>query len=143
MTSFTDRQQIFDFFINVRLVKITDNLSENGLVETQPYGTITHGKIVQNLSGNCTESVNFQDKISGHDITHPTDSLHVRNVFLVKKKTFSTKNRPEKLKDSVCIPDTLRTKNAMCDHTIMQFFHAILEDGIGIFLRYVEFPANP
>ena len=36
MTSFTDRQQIFDFFINVRLVKITDNLSENGLVETQP-----------------------------------------------------------------------------------------------------------
>ena len=51
----------------------------------QPYGTITHGKIVQNLSGNCTESVNFQDKISGHDITHPTDSLHVRNVFFVKK----------------------------------------------------------
>ena len=46
---------------------------------------ITHGKIVQNLSGNCTESVNFQDKISGHDITHPTDSLHVRNVFIVKE----------------------------------------------------------
>ena len=38
MTSFTDRQQIFDFFINVRLVKITDNLSENGQVETQPQG---------------------------------------------------------------------------------------------------------
>ena len=74
---------------------------------------ITHGKIVQNLSGNCTESVNFQDKISGHNLT---ESLHVRNVFLVKKN-IQYKNRPEKLKDSVCIPDTLRTKNGMCDHT--------------------------
>ena len=51
------------------------------LLRMSSHGTITHGKIVQNLSGNCTESVNFQDKISGHDITHPTDSLHVRQGF--------------------------------------------------------------
>ena len=41
MTSFTDKQHIFDFFINVRLVKITDNLSENGLVETQPHAAFS------------------------------------------------------------------------------------------------------
>ena len=54
------------------------------LLRMSSHGTITHGKIVQNLSGNCTESVNFQDKISGHDITHPTESLHLYYFLLCK-----------------------------------------------------------